>query len=59
MDGLYRSSLRVTTHVRVRHTYFRPVIEDGVLLAVLVRLPARLRDSDHDLGWIVEPAQGR
>lgn len=49
----------------VHHTYFRRAIEDGVLLAVLARLPARLPvrlptgGADHGFGWIVEPASGR
>lgn len=52
---------RCSTRVRsptIHHTYFRPAIEDGVLLAVLACLSA-YRDLDHGLGWIVELVRAR
>lgn len=62
---VYRSIESIRKITDVHHTYFRRAIEDGVLLAVLACLPARLPvrlptgGADHGFGWIVEPASGR
>lgn len=63
-DGIQvdRAFVRSPTFTTTITTYFRRVIEDGVLLAVSdpSSLPIHAdRGTDHGFGWIVEPAGGR